>query len=154
MVLVWKNISRIRQIDTYKRELEVNCAFSSNNNVRTRFYECCGGHFAFCYFYWNFVSSFFWQPFRIGILNLRIQTSNLRAEKSPLSFCTCKYTDICLSTQQTQTICITTCVQMLYKSVVFAEKWKHIQRAPSKHIDLPHCRPNVVSLLVRLVEVY
>ena len=32
--------------------LGVNCDFSSNNNVRTTFYEFCGGHFKFCWIFY------------------------------------------------------------------------------------------------------
>ena len=30
-------------------QLDVNCDFLINNNVWTRFYEFCGGHFEFCW---------------------------------------------------------------------------------------------------------
>ena len=63
--------------------LEVNCDFSRNDNVLAKFYGFFYGHFLFCWVIFiirdwlEFCIRVFGQPFWIGVLDFRIQTSNL-----------------------------------------------------------------------------
>ena len=76
--------------------------YSSNNNVvwlfRRSFWVLLG------FFYYDgligILLLFFGQPFWTGILDFRLQILEIRL-KSPLSFCTFKYTYICFSNENT-----------------------------------------------------
>ena len=86
----------------------MNCDFSSNSNVWAEFYDFFDDHYEFCWVIFimtDWLEFCFWvfgQPFWIGILHFRLQILEMRI-KSPLSFCTFKYTYICLSNRNTLT---------------------------------------------------
>ena len=103
--------------------LEINCDFSSNNNVWTTFYALFVGHFLLWEIDWNSVHVFFWQLFWIGILDFRLQNSVFRLQilKVP--------------------------TERLYFYLDMICLWNgNTFRGPSKHIDLSLCWFSVVSL--------